>query len=302
MDTSSLTQQAQSGISFDPSLFDADFFDQLDSIDMFDIEDTVTLDPMLMATAPPQDEPLTEAQTQDILEQAWRDLLDSELGAEIRRLPPVEQAKLHKIALTPPPLLTPEAAGKITLTPNPVEVPEHGDTLIVAQGNSPLMAAPLGAKGSAEKAKKAAFFVAAATVLVDVFAMAAAAAGVMAAMNQRAMKKMGIKVATTYTGALSKNAKGIAEISKASKLIALQRSIGIAKAVAGFPKLAAMLFTDMSLLDKAAACATAGAGLALAIATGGAAFWAIILAMGAAVLSFLADTVTANQKWHDWKG
>jgi len=292
------------GFQYDPDLVDPDFFEMLDAVPDPEEEPGG----MLMGAAPeplemaPRATPLSQEQTDALVEEVWQDLLASEEGAAVAALSPEEQAAFKATYLAPPQTLSEDAAAMITLPKLSIAVVETEDSYEIQQDQMPMMAVPLGASRAKEKARKSAFLIAAGVCLADVVGMVMAAVGVVQALNKRSMAKGAAKLSSKYAAGIAAKGKEFKAAAKATQLASMQRTLGIAKSLTSFPKLAGVMLSEMSLLEKTGAVATAALGLSLALASGGGSVWLSVLAMTASVAVFVIDLVIARDKYVAWKG
>ncbi|WP_209598420.1 hypothetical protein [Ruegeria sp. HKCCSP351] len=291
-----------SGISFNPDVFDESFIEMLDKLPEDAVED-IDLDAgpkMPLMTAPATE--LSAADVAAIMESAWEELYASDEGADIRALPADQQAQIKARFLSPDPIPEAEAAT-VPVDAAPFSVQETADSLILMQGDTPLLGAPLGT--SRKKRKKAAlntFIGAAAKAFADIITMAMAALGVYQALGTKTVTRAGAGIAVKCSGPISRHAGAIAKAGTAGSDLAMMKAmLGVAKASVGFTKLAGIVLTDMSGLEKAAAIATCVGGMTLAVASASGSFWVSMLAMVTAVAMFVIDTALAVDTYKKWQ-
>ncbi|RYG93045.1 hypothetical protein EU803_02760 [Loktanella sp. IMCC34160] len=286
----------QSGIQYDPEMFDPEFFDMLAALpDPDDLAGLDTAAPLLAAA--PREAPLSPAETDAVLRQAWDDLLASDEGAEIRALSPKDQDRLKAQFMIPPEPISALTAQGLDIGLSPMSLIETEEALTLMQDGKVLMTAPFGANMS--KRKKACLDTLIGAVckcLADAITMAMAAVGAYQSLNQKAVARAGANICTKCGGKIAKQVGAIgAAVKRGSDLERFARMLSLGRAVVGIPKLASLALLDLSGWEKASIIATVVAGLALAFASFGNTFWLSILAMGAALVAFVADSVAAGK-------
>ncbi|MEO1107088.1 MAG: hypothetical protein AAFX90_04120 [Pseudomonadota bacterium] len=292
-----------SGISFNPDVFDESFVDMLDNLPEDAVED-IDIDEtpeMPLMTAAPTAEP-SDADIAAIMESAWQELYNSDEGADIRSLPEEQQVQIKARFLSPDPISEADAAT-VPIDDAPFSIEETADSLILMQGNTPLLGAPLGSsKSQKKKAALNTFIGAAAKAFADIITMAMAALGVYQALGSKTVTKAGAGIAVKCSKPIARHAGAIAKAGKAGGDVAKMKAmLGVAKASVGFTKLAGIVLTDMSGLEKAAAIATCVGGMTLALASASGSFWLSMVAMVAAVAMFVIDTALAVDTYKKWQ-
>ena len=310
-----MKKDTKTNIYYDAEYFDISALDELDKIDLsFEKQEKGPILGSSEAMALKQEEKelqdwtnkeLTEEEKKLLIESAWQELMESEFANELKGIPDAEIAAIKlKMQNLEPVRPDSDQLLKRFIKTN-YQINETSDFFSHQIDGHEFLRVPLSAgRGKAKNdSKKIAFLIAAAQVIVDVVAIIIAATGVHMARLQKAAGKATTTLASSAAKSIARNAKQMRGVGRAiSNVAKMQKALKFAKQVAGLPKVAGLLISGMSKLEKVGVVASLLAAAAAAIASGSASVWIAALSLTVAVAAFIIDVGIAVEKYNAWGG